>query len=156
NPPIRQANVPGRIFMLKATRLGSISLGSPVFFRDLDVGEVLGWDIADMATSVTIRAFVRDPFARYVHDDTRFWNASGVSLKLGGAGIELQLESLRALLLGGIAFDTPAEQAKATPSSNEHVFPLFADRDAADAASYNRKVRLVSYFTGSVRGLAPG
>jgi len=156
NPPIRQANVPGRIFMLKATRLGSISLGSPVFFRDLDVGEVLGWDIADMATSVTIRAFVRDPFARYVHDDTRFWNASGVSLKLGGAGVELQLESLRALLLGGIAFDTPAEQAKATPSSNEHVFPLFADRDAADAASYNRKVRLVSYFTGSVRGLAPG
>ena len=44
-----QANVPGHTFLLKAKRLGSISLGSPMFFRDLNVGEVLGWDIADMA-----------------------------------------------------------------------------------------------------------
>ena len=44
-----EANVPGHTFVLKAKRLGSISLGSPVFFRDLNVGEVLGWDIADMA-----------------------------------------------------------------------------------------------------------
>src|SRR5439155_6393379 len=49
DPPILQANVPGHAFLLKAKRLGSISLGSPVFYRDLNVGEVLGWDIADMA-----------------------------------------------------------------------------------------------------------
>src|SRR6266851_3099413 len=61
DPPILQANVPGHAFLLKATRLGSISLGSPVFYRDLDVGQVLGWDIADMAEYVTIRAFVRAP-----------------------------------------------------------------------------------------------
>ena len=69
---------------MKSNRLGSISVGSPVFFRDLNVGEVLGWDIADMADSVTIHAFVRAPYDRYVTDDTRFWNASGVSVKLGG------------------------------------------------------------------------
>ena len=57
-----EANVPGRTFLLKATRLGSVSLGSPVFFRDLTVGEVLGWDIGDMAESVTIHAFVRAPY----------------------------------------------------------------------------------------------
>ena len=127
-----------------------------MFFRDLSVGEVLGWDIADMATSVTIRAFVRAPYDTYVHDESRFWNASGVSLKIGGAGVELQMESLRALLLGGIAFDTPAEQTAAAISVEQHVFPLFADRDAADAASYNRKIPVISYFSGSVRGLGPG
>jgi paraquat-inducible protein B len=156
DPPVLQANVPGHIFLLKATRLGSISLGSPVFFRDLSVGEVLGWDIADMATSVTIRAFVRAPYDTYVHDESRFWNASGVSLKIGGTGIELQMESLRALLLGGIAFDTPAEQTTATVSTEQHVFPLFADHEAANAASYNRKIPVISYFSGSVRGLGPG
>src|SRR6266478_7579365 len=52
DPPILQANVPGHAFLLKAKRLGSISLGSPVFYRDLNVGEVLGWDIADMAEYV--------------------------------------------------------------------------------------------------------
>ena len=60
-----------------------MSLGSPVFYRGLSVGEVLGWEIRDMAESVTIHAFVRAPFDTYVHDQTRFWNASGVSVKLG-------------------------------------------------------------------------
>ena len=156
DPPILQANVPGHTFILKAKKLGSISLGSPVFFRDLNVGEVLGWDIADMAEYVTIRAFVRAPYDSYVHDETRFWNASGVSVKLAGAGVEVQMESLKALLLGGIAFETPKAEIHAAVTAENHVFPLFADRDAANNASYTRKIPVISYFPGSVKGLAPG
>jgi paraquat-inducible protein B len=156
NPPILTANVPGRTFVLKAKRLGSISLGSPVFYRDLDVGEVLGWDIADMAEYVTIRTFVRAPYDSYVHDQTRFWNASGVSVKLAGAGVEVQMESLKALILGGVGFETPAAEIHAAETSEDHVFPLFADRDAANNASYTRKIPMISYFPGSVNGLAPG
>src|SRR5438094_4285511 len=136
DPPILPANAPGHTFMLKAKRLGSISLGSPVFYRDLNVGEVLGWDIADMAEYVTIRTFVRAPYDGYVHDQSRFWNASGVSVKLGGAGIEVQMESLKALLLGGIAFETPKAAIRAAATTENHVFPLFADREAAISASY--------------------
>jgi len=156
DPPILLANVPGHTFVLKAKKLGSISLGSPVFYRDLSVGEVLGWDIADMAEYVTIRAFVRAPYDGYVHDETRFWNASGVSIKLGGAGIDVQLESLKALLLGGIAFETPEAEIHTAVTAENHVFPLFADRDAANNASYTRKIPMISYFPGSVKGLAPG
>jgi paraquat-inducible protein B len=155
DPPVLQSNEAGRTFLVKATRLGSVSLGSPVFFRDLAVGEVLGWDIGDMAESATIHVFVRAPFDKYVHDETRFWDASGLSVKLGGNGVEVQLESLRALLLGGIAFDTLSEP-QGSVSAAGHVFPLFANRDAAQSASYNRKVEMVSYFPGSVRGLAVG
>jgi paraquat-inducible protein B len=157
DPPVLEANVPGTTFLLKASRIGSISLGSPVYYRDIAVGEVLGWDIGDMAASVTIRAFVREPFDKYVRDDSRFWNASGVSVKLGAGGVELQLESLRAILLGGIAFDTPTEEVRTASSSVAgHEFPLFQDRDTARAASYSRKIPVVSYFAGSVRGLEAG
>ncbi len=155
-PPVLQANVPGRIFLLKANRLGSISQGSPIYYRDLVAGEVLGWDFADMAESVTIRAFVRAPFDSYVHDESRFWNASGLSVKLAGAGVQVELESLQALLLGGIAFDTPTADTNAPATPANHVFPLFADRDAAANASYSRRIPVVSYFPGSVRGLGPG
>lgn len=155
-PPILQTNIPGRTFLLKARRLGSISSGSPIYFRDLVAGEVLGWDFADMAESVTIRAFVRAPFDKYVKDETRFWNASGLSVQFAGAGVQVQVESLEALLLGGIAFDTPTTDAKAPVSAADHVFPLFADRAAANAASYRRQIPVVSYFPGSVRGLGPG
>jgi paraquat-inducible protein B len=157
DPPILTEHVPGHVFLLKAKRLGSISLGSPIFYRDLSVGEVLGWDVADMAQYATIHAFVRAPYDTYVNDETRFWNASGLSIKLAGTGLEVQLESLKALLLGGIAFESPDLQSGIKPASaDNHVFPLFADRDTAQAASYTRKIPLVSYFPGSVSGLAPG
>jgi paraquat-inducible protein B len=150
------SDVPGRAFLLKTTQLGSVSLGSPVFYRGLSVGQVLGWDINDMAQSVTIHAFVRRPFDTYVHDETRFWNASGVSVKLGGAGVEMQMESIRALLLGGIAFETPTTGPSSEVSAANHEFPLFVNQDAARAASYSRKIPLLVYFSSSVRGLGPG
>lgn len=156
DPPLLSTNEGGRTFHLRTDRIGSVSLGSPVFFRDLDVGQVLGWDIADMAESVTVHAFIRAPYDRYVHEGSRFWNASGVSLKLGAEGVQLQLESLRALLLGGIAFETPEEARRGPLAAADHEFPLFASQEAAHNASYMRRVPVISYFTDSVSGLAAG
>jgi paraquat-inducible protein B len=156
DPPVIDSDVPGTTFFLKTDQLGTVNLGSPVFYRGLSVGEVLGWDIGQMAENVTIHAFVRAPFDGYVHDQTRFWNASGLSVKLGGGGVDVQVESLRALLLGGIAYETPETGQKSPVSASEHVFPLFANQQAAKDASYSRKIPLVGYFTSSVRGLAPG
>ena len=124
DPPVLQSDEPGHTFLLQTARIGNINLGSPVYYRDLTVGEVLGWDIADMADSVTLHVFVRAPFDRYVHDATRFWNASGASVKLGATGIELQLESLRALVLGGIAFDTPADGRNSPVAGENQGFAL--------------------------------
>jgi paraquat-inducible protein B len=77
-------------------------------------------------------------------------------VKLGGTGVDVQFESLRAIVLGGIAFETPTTAGQGNVSVENHVFPLFPDQDAANNASYTRKIPLVSYFPGSVRGLGPG
>ena len=156
DPPILQEHVPGHIYELKAPRIGSIGVGSTLFFRDIAVGEVLGWDLADMADSVNIRVFVRAPYDAYVHNETRFWNASGLTVSFNGSGLHVQMESLRALLFGGITFDTPERDAHAAAAAEKHVFPLFADRDAARSSSYTRIIKGVSYFNGSVNGLTVG
>ena len=117
DPPVLQAHVPGRTVQLQANRIGSISLGSPIFYRDLNVGQVLGWELGTMAESVTIHAFIRAPYDQYVRASSRFWNASGISVQLGAEGVQLQLESLTALLLGGIAFDTPEDSRVAADTA---------------------------------------
>ena len=147
-PPVLQTDVPGRTFLLQADRIGSISLGSPIYYRDLDVGEVLGWDVGDMARSITLHVFVRAPYDQYVHENSHFWNASGVTVKLGADGVQLQLESIKAILLGGIAFDTPAVTPTAAVSAENSTFRLYANRELADAAAYSWRVPLVSYFQG--------
>ncbi|WP_421995124.1 intermembrane transport protein PqiB [Reyranella sp.] len=154
DPPVLQAWAKGTTFSLKSKRLGSVSLGSPIFYRDIEVGMVLGWDLGDLARNVTIHAFVRSPFDQYVHTDSSFWNASGLSLKLGAEGVTVQMESLRALLLGGLAFDTPdTDQPRADAS---HLFPLYPNLEAAKAAGFGQQLHLVSYFPGSVSGLDVG
>jgi paraquat-inducible protein B len=156
DPPVLHSSVPGHTFSLKAATIGSLNPGSPIMFRDLEVGEVLGWDVGKMAREVTIHAFVRDPYDQYVHDKTVFWNASGASIQLGGNGLKLQLESLRALVLGGVAFDTPDKAVDTPVATEEHEFVLYPDHDAAEAATYDRNLHFISYFTGSVGGLSAG
>lgn len=155
-PPVLTSNVPGRTFLLQTARLGNITLGSPVFFHGLEVGEVLGWDIAHMADSVTLHAFVRAPFDQYVHDTTRFWNASGATVQLSANGLDLKLESLRALLLGGIAFETPNAKPGQPIAGQNHVFMMYGSQQEAEAAGFAYKIRFVSYFSGSVSGLQAG
>ena len=100
--------------------MGSLNLGSPIMFRDLEVGEILGWDVSEMARKITIHAFVREPFDKYIHDNSRFWNASGANFQFGTNGLEVQVELLRAVVLGGVAFETPDDphaRRKAKPTT---------------------------------------
>jgi len=156
DPPLLTTEEPGRTFLLRADRIGSISLGSPVFYRDIEVGQVLGWDFADMAESVTIHTFIRSPYDRYVREGSRFWNASGLSVQLGAEGVQFRLESVRALLLGGIAFETPEAARRGADVAQDEVFRLYASQDAANNAALTRRVPVVSYFTDSISGLSPG
>lgn len=156
DPPVVHSTVPGHSYKLKTARLGSLNPGSPILFRDLTVGEVLGWELGEQAEEVTIHAFVRAPYDKYVHDNSIFWNASGASLQLGPTGVKLELESLRALALGGIAFETPPKAQASPVAEEDHDFVLFADRDAADTSTFGRRVRFITYFKGSAAGLAAG
>ncbi len=156
DPPILKTATAGTTFILETNKLGSLSLGSPIFYRGLDVGTVLGWDLGDdMARHVAIHAFVRAPFDKFVHDDTLFWNASGLSVKMGATGVEVQMESLRALLLGGIAFEIKP-RTTAPQSVAGRRFALHSSQESARSAGFSYHLQLVSNFAGSVAGLAKG
>ena len=107
-------------------RLGGLSAGSPVFFREVEVGKVLDWKLTGMAESVTLNVFVDAPYDQWVHDDSRFWNTSGVTLKLGAAGAQLQVNSLKAAFLGGITFETPPGDAP--PERGRTILPALRHR----------------------------
>ena len=154
-PPVVRADVPGTPYLLKADRVGSVGPGSPIYFRDIQVGEVTGFDSSDLEAGVTIHAFVRAPYDRYVHDGTRFWNASGISIDTGTQGFKIQLESLAAVLAGGIAFDTPATARTGEPAKTDAVFTLYHDATSSQDADYTIRLPYLVYFDGSVGGLEP-
>ncbi|WP_043361757.1 intermembrane transport protein PqiB [Belnapia sp. F-4-1] len=156
NPPGVRSDEPGRVFTLTARRVGSLDRGSPVFFRDVTVGEILDIDPPGLDGNVTVQAFVRAPFDGYLREGSRFWNISGVSIGFGGSGVKVELESLRALLAGGVAFDTPHELRDEPPAPDSARFELYDNLEAAVSATTKDRLVFLLYFAESVRGVAPG
>jgi len=154
-PPIVTADLPGREFILHADDLGSLDIGSSVFYRHITAGQVVGYTLDPGGTGVTIKAFINSPFDKYVTDQTRFWQASGIDMSVNADGVKLRTESLASILEGGIAFGTlpgaPAAQVAADTS-----FTLFNDQDRAMRPAETEVRPFVMYFGGTLRGLSPG
>ncbi len=155
-PPILTTDDPGQEFTLVTDKLGSYTPGSPVYYRGIEVGEVLAHQMAENRKEIFVRVFIREPHDQMVRDDSRFWNASGLSISIDADGMDVNIESLTALVLGGIAFDTPSDLKAGTPSKAGTRFPLRESKAAVDEAVFTKKFRWILYFTGSVRGLSPG
>jgi paraquat-inducible protein B len=128
DPPPRAHPDEGRAFMLRSERLGSISPGAPVFYREFKVGAVETSRLADDAASVLIRVRIETPYVALVRTNTRFWNTGGASFKLSLLGAELKTTSLESLFAGGVAFATP-EGELAPIAEDGAVFPLSAAAD---------------------------
>ena len=154
-PPAVRSGEPGTTFKLSAERLGSLGPGAPVFYRDIAVGEVLDYDIGNGLGPVTLHVFVRSPFDKLVRQSSQFWNASGLSVQIGGSGIHVELASLQAVLNGGVAYDAPGD-ANAPPANPDTDFHLFSNYDEAKSAGYRNQQPFVTYFESSVRGLSKG
>lgn len=155
-PPVRRSDEPGLEFVLETGRLGSLDAGSPIYFQGIEVGEVLGYALRDEGKRVDIESFVRAPYHRLVRANSRFWNTSGLDLSVDANGFTLSMESLQTLLTGGIAFDTPTGDTPAAPAQPGTHFTLYDTYDSIREGSFVRRLPIVMYFEGSVRGLTVG
>jgi paraquat-inducible protein B len=155
-PPIVTRGQPGREFVLKAETLGSLGIGAPVYYRRLQAGQVIAYDLAADGQAVEVKVFVNAPYDRFVNPGTRFWNASGIDVSIGAGGVDVRTESLVALLVGCLAFDTPPFAARAEPAAANTAFTLYSDRAAAMKQPDIIAARYVLYFTESLRGLSVG
>lgn len=146
----------GSEFTLKASDLGSLAAGSPIYYRRLPVGQVIGFDLTEDGKSVEIQTFVAAPYDKFVSVGTRFWKVSGVEVSLDANGFEVRTESLASLIIGGIAFDSPPfvhDTARAPPDS---AFALYDDRSKAMKARDATTRQYVLHFQESLRGLSVG
>jgi len=154
-PPVVEGDEPGRQFVLHGRDLGSVEIGSPVYFRREQVGRVLAHALDRDGTGVTVRIFIDAPSDRYVNSNTRFWNASGVDITADTTGFKVHTQSIVSLLFGGIAFETP-DSTMAQPVDEKTVFPLFTDQRQAMKLPDLESDRFTLYFLQSLRGLSVG
>ncbi|MFA7670265.1 MAG: MlaD family protein [Burkholderiaceae bacterium] len=154
-PPEISSERPGTRYTLRAPDLGWLDIGSPLYYRRIQVGQVIGYGFDDKGDAVNIQVFVDAPHDRYVTTSTRFWNASGVNFSLDAEGISVQTGSLAAVLAGGVAFASPEEFEK-EPALADTVFALHKSEAKAMADPDGEPVLIEFHFHQSVRGLKLG
>ncbi len=147
---------PGRRFVLKAKTLGSLGIGSPIYYRQLPAGQIEAYALAADGKGIDIAVFVTAPYEKYVTPETRFWNASGIDVSVGAGGVNVRTEGLVALLAGGLAFDVPSFAAPAGPAAAGAVFTLYSDQATAMKQPEAIARVYVLRFSESVLGLSVG
>lgn len=120
----------GVYLSLIAEKLGSLKAGSPLYYNQIRVGEVVSYKWNPQAKKVYIDIFVEDAYAKEIRENTLFYNASGFDAQFSLSGLEINTESLETIMSGGIAFYTPASMEAATARNHEQ-FPLYMSKDAA-------------------------
>lgn len=156
SPPIITGDEAGKVFVLQSNDLGSLDMGSPIFYRRINVGQVSAYKLANDGKSVEVQAFVKSPYDRYVTTDTRFWHSSGVDVSLNASGFQINTQSLASIVSGGLAFGFPEGSNEEGIAANNAVFKLATNQAEALKDSDGTPIQILMYFDQSLRGLAKG
>ena len=154
-PPIVTRDASGRQYLLRASDIGSLDIGSPVYFRRIKVGQIASYELDGDGRGVTLRVFVNAPYDKFVGANTRFWHASGLDVQLNASGVTLRTQSLATILLGGIAFRAPEDEMGPLAGENS-AFALAEDETTAMKRPDGPSQTMLLYFNQSLRGLSPG
>lgn len=122
-PPVEKTDKRDLELVLTTDRLGSMELGTPIFYRGFEVGEVHDSELSDDARQIRIRAFIHQDYRDLVRSNSKFWNVGGIQAHVSLLhGIDVRAKSFNTLVSGGVAFATPDKPGAAVKDGQ--VFPL--------------------------------
>lgn len=156
SPPTVINGMPGKQFEVVADDLGSLDIGSAVYYRRIPVGRVSSYALRPDGKGVSVNMFIDAPYDQFVTPSTRFWNASGVDLSLNSEGLQLKTQTMASVIAGGIAFANPPDSVTAKSSADHSVFRLADDQDSAMAPQDGTPQILQLRFQQSLRGMQTG
>jgi|SRR5690349_2291631 len=112
----------GLHIVLRAVR-PKMRVDAPVYYRGIEVGTVQKLDLAPNALSADVHLVIYPRFVNLVREGSAFWDVSGLNVKAGLLkGVDVQFDSLRAFITGGVEFATPPGTRRAKPGT---VFFLY-------------------------------
>ena len=155
-PPSVAADQKGKQITLITDELGSLDYGSPIYYKGILVGKILGYESSGDHREIQVHGFVETPYSDIIQNNTRFWNVSGFDLVADSNGLTLRSESLQSFLLGGVSFDNITGIDDVSDSMEGFLFTLYKNKEIALEKIFSLSVPFVFYFAEPVRGLFVG
>lgn len=155
-PPVAPAGQAGLRLNLISQLGNSLRVGDPVSYQGYTVGRIEESSFEPASRTMLHKVFIEEPYTDLVTDSTRFWTSSGIDFRLGADGVRVNVESIEALLGGGVSFGIPEDLPMGQPVGADAHFTLYADEDTAREGTFNRYLEYVMLVDETVRGLSKG
>lgn len=155
-PPLTPTGAPGLRLKLTSAAAASVSAGDAVLYNGYKVGRVESMVFEPGDRKAHYALFIDAPYHELVDSQTRFWDASGISLSAGADGFKLDTGSMDTVLLGGVAFGHPPGVSKGKPVEHNTEFELFASHDDILKNPFRYGAHYIVSFSQSIKGLSPG
>ncbi|MCF6187455.1 MAG: MlaD family protein [Desulfobulbaceae bacterium] len=129
--PGRSETYAGLNLILESKSRGSLKPGSPIYYRQIPVGRITGYELSPTGQQVWIGANIQPEYQHLIHTGTKFWNASGIEVSGGVfSGMTISTESMEAMVRGGVALATPEGEEMGEAAAGGDHFVLAKKAEA--------------------------
>lgn len=155
-PPVAPPGAEGVRINLISQMGSSLRVGDPVTYQGFTVGRVEDASFDPEDRQMHHRLFIESPYDVLITEATHFWSASGINVKLNSEGVSVQLESLEAVVGGGVTFGIPEDIPPGPKAEPDSTYTLYANEEDALQGTYDRNLEYVLLIDDTVRGLSKG
>lgn len=153
SPPAKAASAKGLQLTLIADSANVATAGSSVSYRGVVIGQVDNVSLDKKIDKVHVNITIDEAYSSLIQADTRFYNASGLTLTGSLSEFVVKTESLDAVLRGGISLYNPSATGQIkTPVKELDSFILFDHIEHAKNAGLAITVHFNDYAGLKVNG----
>jgi paraquat-inducible protein B len=155
-PPISLNGAKGVHVNLEGKVGNALRVGDPVTYQGLRVGRVVSATFDPKQRKMQHELFIEHPYDVLVTENSRFWTAVGIDVKLDAEGFKANIPTVESLIAGGVSFGHPDDTPMGQPVRSATKFELFANEEAARQQTYAQYIEYVLLVDDTVRGLTKG
>lgn len=130
----------GEYFHLSSQDGKNISVGMPIFFKNIEVGEVAYKYLSLDDKSVEVVIFVENQYIPYIHTDSKFWMKNTMNVDFSKGKIDVDIAPINFLLRGGLVFSSSGED-KTKKVPKEYIFTLYKNKTEAESKTTGALVK---------------
>ncbi|MFT6861872.1 MAG: paraquat-inducible protein B [Akkermansiaceae bacterium] len=156
DPPVTPLTIAGLRLTLTAEYPGSIGIGSGIYFNDNVIGRVESRSFNMDTRTVNFGVFIEEEYSDLITDHSLFWQSSGINLRIGADGFDLELPSLDSLVAGRVSVGVPSGLSPGETITDGTFQTLFKSEEAAQNTTFQGGVEFLLLLDQSLRGLKIG
>jgi len=146
----------GEYLLMHSKSVGGVKVGTPINYRNIQVGEVEHISLSPDGRSVEIVAFVKKAYIGLINITTKFWLQDLANIGIKGGRLNVKLAPVFSYLaFGGITFESKFDKTYPKVASN-YFYQLYENEYEAESKKIGGVLRANHLFRFTFKGRISG